>query len=170
MRILGIDPGTMTGAAVYRFGKAVEVTAWTHVRGGYRVTQCGASVLVPTMFDLGRCIGLGVDPIDLLVIEGLGSKSWGAQPLIESVGELRAGLRFAGLVWRNEARPLAVSRNRGQVGWRRQVLGLPDRMAAKAAEDYAIEWAAKRGLPRGLTRAEQGAAAEALAMTYWEEP
>ena len=167
MRILAIDPGTTTGAACLRWDEScAHFWAWTRVASGYRVT--GQSVDRFNMFEVGQIIGQECGDLDRLVVEGLGSKSWGAQPLIESVGELRAGMAVSGASWKNVARPLAVSRKRGQVGWRRQVLGLPDRTAAKAAEDYAIEWASKRGLPRGLTRAEQGAAAEALAMTYWE--
>lgn len=186
MTSLGIDPGTGEGAAVCRMGSRTGWCVWTSVKAGYRVTAgfdtaSIGDLLEPTpfMFEVGRAVGRLVtsfagSPIPLLVVEGLfvvGNKQ-GGFPLIESVGELRAGLREGGLRWRAELRPVAVSRKKSAPpGWRLAVLGLPNSMGDDDAEDHAVEKALEaQVLPRGLTRKEQGAWAESWAMSQYRWP
>jgi hypothetical protein len=173
--ILSIDPGTKTGAAALLDGdKLVAWWVWSRMTRGYRTTYSHGQRVDETIFDVGTTIGSLVleRRVDVLAIEGLfggdqpaGGVAAGSNPLVESVGELRAGLRFVRLRWDREARPMAVQRSKkGAPGWRRVALGLPDKLNAAAAEAVAIERAADRGvLPRDLTRAEQGALAE----SYW---
>jgi hypothetical protein len=167
--VLGVDPGTTSGAAILLAsdGSVPLWATWVAVAAGLRVTAWNGEVgVVGDCFEIGRRLGRAMvrdaPRIAALSIEGLGSRTWGAQPLIESVGSLRSGLSFGGTTWEREIRPLAVAR-KGPPGWRARVLGLP-KMKAPAAEKRAIAWAMSRGLPRGLTRAEQGAWSEALAI------
>lgn len=177
----GLDPGTTEGAFVVRQEAEVPVWGvWSRVAKGYRVTTDYMAApevrMVADIFSVGRRLAdvslmAGVCPVaglEALAIEGLFVVGGaGAFPLIESVGEIRAGLRFGGLRWASELRPVAVSRSKkAGPGWRLSVLGLPNSLGATAAEDAAIEWAMTRGLPRGITRAEAGAWSEGLAMTY----
>lgn len=165
--ILGIDPGTKEGAAVFLDrGRVDSWAVWSRVVAGYRVTRSGLQVSrVVSMAEVGALVAGRSVSLAILAIEGTFG-GCGAQPLAESVGELRVGLR-SGLTWGEVIRPLAVERSKNRPpGWRKKVLGLPDRMAAEKAEEAAIIWAGAR-LPFGLTRAEQGAWSEALAIAEY---
>lgn len=173
--VAGVDPGTVEGAFVLWEDASLRFWGvWSSVKSGYRVTTAEWVRSCQHVGEVGcllaNALGPALPELDLLVIEGLfvvGNKQ-GGHKLIESVGSFRTGLLFGGLRWAAEARPVAVSRSKtAPPGWRKQVLGLPDTMGDKQAEEAAIEWAMTRGvLPRGLTRKEQGAFAEAYAISY----
>jgi hypothetical protein len=191
---LSIDPGTQCGAAVLvgKNGVVIKWWVWTQVSAGYRITGESGVWIALTMYEVGQIIASCCHKLHLerLFIEGLfgGDSIFGNNPLVESVGELRAGLRSRELTWPEDVwRPLAVQRrkkpftekeakrfgvpagSRPPAGWRMKCLGLPDKMTKTKAEEACIEDAMERGvLPRGLrTKDEQGAWAEAYTIGRW---
>jgi hypothetical protein len=165
--ILGVDPGAK-GAACLRIPGTPTAPicwwTWTDVVAGYRLRSPDGIVTLPTQHDVGARIAadvLRLGPPVPCVLEGLFAANQSSIVVAERAGELLGGLRPC-LVGQ-PLRPLAVDRRRGHVGWRRQVLGLPDNTPAARAEAYAVERARRAGwLPRvGGTHAEEGALAEA---------
>lgn len=174
---LGVDPGSLDGAAVLLAGDGdtvLEYWAWTQLkrkgqRPVFRVTYTNYVFEERVLWEVAAEIATHVDPCQL-VIEGLyvpsneerkkrGQKRQNIQDLqalIESVGEFRAGLGWDSPI--PELRPPARV-------WRPETAGIPAGTPRKKAKALAITQA--RLLltwpehTTTLTRTEQATVAEA---------
>jgi hypothetical protein len=175
MRVLGVDPtGTGTGGAALRVdGAVVYVAAWTPVAAGIRLRWrkdgIDVELVVATLWHVGRLVAGHVGYVDALVLEGLEPPGWhgGRRPgrravedlivLAEGAGELLGGLRGIGPLHRPKPEE-----------WRARIGAAS--VSGDRAEAIAIGIARREGwLPRWTVK-EQGAVAEAGAMTLWPNP
>lgn len=184
---LGVDPGSLDGAAVLLHEDRKTVLGWwvwTKLkRKGGDVFRVRAALTSP-FDDVQRCLNKEGEvarfrdfqeawvwwryPIYQLVIEGLfiGRRDGTIKlqeilTLAESVGEFRAGLEPSPLP---ELRPLSRE-------WRPQAAGIPARTPRAKAEALAIAKAERYFVwPESetpLTKAERGARAEAAWIASW---
>lgn len=165
VRVLGLDPGLDGGAALRVSGVVVGTWAWTRVARGVRLRGPSGEVTLPSLHAVGEAIAAEVGSVDRLVAEGLyySTRPGGRRipvedvlRLAEAAGEVLGPLRAIAPV---VLRPL-------QAEWS-SVLGTTG-LREDVAERAAMERARIEGwLPR-WTAKEQGAVAEAGAMTLWE--
>jgi hypothetical protein len=181
MLVLGVDPGSSGGAVERIEGRVAFVAAWTPVAAGIRLRRMTRAPspadapwreqehVVATLWHVGRLVAGHVGYVDALVLEGLEPPGWhgGRRPgrravedlivLAEGAGELLGGLRGIGPLHRPKPEE-----------WRARIGAAS--VSGDRAEAIAIGIARREGwLPRWTVK-EQGAVAEAGAMTLWPNP
>lgn len=186
-QFLGMDPG-QCGAIVLiePDGKTIaRWWTWNAAKHYYRLKNNATTDRpVGSLFDVSKIIAKQITSLPLFTLEGLFEPKPGRGKRIlagsaikcaEAAGEMLGPLRerVAPVI----LRPTAA----GPFGWRRNVLRLPDNTDADKAESYAVAvcerlaiWPEKgRALGRAderdvtLTKAEEGALAEAFAMARY---